>query len=94
MTAWNYYFTQYEDYKGLVAEIRFWDRAKSPQEIQATWMKPITGTEPGLVGYFPLTENAGTIGRDKLDPSRIFILHNAEPESWSSEGPFDQTRQP
>ncbi len=27
MTAWNYYFTQYEDYKGLLAELRFWDRA-------------------------------------------------------------------
>ena len=91
MAAWDYYFTQYEDYKGLLAEIRFWDRAKSPEEIHATWMKPVTGKESGLVGYFPLSENHGGVVRDRLDPQRTIILHNAQPESWVTDDPFGGT---
>ena len=89
MTAWNYYFTQYEDYKGLLAEIRFRDRARSADEIQTNWMKRLTGNETGLVGYFPLDENAATVARDRLDSSRVITLHNTIPESWSTESPFD-----
>lgn len=92
MTAWNYYFTQYEDYKGLLAEVRFWDRAKSSQEIETKWMHQVSGKEPGLVGYFLLDENTGTVVRDKLDPSRVMTLHNSQAESWSTERPFDQER--
>jgi hypothetical protein len=88
MTAWNYYFTQYEDYKGLVAEISFWDRAKSAEEISRGWNAVVTPGEPGLVGYFPLDENGRTIARDKMDSSLIMELHNASAESsWNSEAP-------
>lgn len=90
MTAWNYYFTQYEDYKGLLAEIRFWDRARSADEIQTNWMKPVTGNEVGLVGYFPLDENDGTVARDPMDTSRVITLHNTVRDSWSTESPFDK----
>jgi len=88
MTAWNYYFTQYEDYKGLLAEIRFWDRAKAAEEIRANWMKPVKGNETGLVGYFPLNENGGTIARDRLDSSLVITLHNSTPQSWAIDEPF------
>jgi len=88
MTAWNYYFTQYEDYKGLLAEVCFWDRAKTSSEIQTKWMQPVSAKEPGLVGYFPLDENIGTVARDKLDSSRTMTLHNSQTESWSTERPF------
>jgi hypothetical protein len=89
MTAWNYYFTQYEDYKGLLAEVRFWDRAKTSGEIETKWTKPISGKEPGLIGYFPLNEDTGTVARDKLDSTRTMTLHNSQPETWSTERPFD-----
>jgi concanavalin A-like lectin/glucanase superfamily protein len=90
MTAWNQYFTQYEDYKGLLAEVRFWDRAKPAQEIQTNWMKAVSAKETGLVGYFPLDENTGTVARDKLDSTRTMTLHNSQTESWSTERPFDR----
>lgn len=35
MTAWNYQFTQYEDYKGLLDDLTFWGRALDPAEIVA-----------------------------------------------------------
>jgi hypothetical protein len=89
MTAWNYYFTQYEDYKGLLAELRFWDRAKTPEEIQVNWTKKVTGKEPGLAGYFPLDEGHGSLAVDRVDTSRVISLHNTGAENWSPEGPFD-----
>ena len=91
MTAWAYYFTQYEDYKGLVAELSFWDRAKSPEEVHDKWNAAVNVGEPGLVGYFPLDENIGTTAHDKTDTSRTLVLHNSRPESWSTEGPFAAT---
>src|SRR5437870_1003220 len=78
-----------EEYKGVLAEIRFRDRARSADEIQTNWMKRLTGNETGLVGYFPLDENAATVARDRLDSSRVITLHNTIPESWSTESPFD-----
>jgi len=85
MTSWNYYFTQYEDYKGLMDELRFWDRAKSEEELTKYWMEAVSGKETGLVGYFPLDEGAGDTLRDKLNTARIIILHRATKNSWSSE---------
>jgi hypothetical protein len=90
MTAWNCYFTQYEDYKGLLAELRFWDRARPAQEIRSNWMKPVADKESGLVGHFPLDENAGALSRDKFDSARTITLHNSQPESWSRERPLEQ----
>lgn len=85
MTSWNFYLTQYEDYKGLLDEIRFWDRAKSPEEIGARWAEAVTGDEPGLVGYFPVDEGVGEVLRDKLSPSRTMTLHRRSKESWATE---------
>jgi hypothetical protein len=85
MVAWNFYFTQYEDYKGLMDEMRFWDRAKSVEELSTSWNRAVTGKEPGLVGWFPFSEGSGTVARDALDPSRTIVLHRLRPESWSTE---------
>jgi alpha-beta hydrolase superfamily lysophospholipase len=86
MVAWNHEFTQYEDYKGLLDELRFWDRAKTPEELSTTWDRVATGTEPGLVGWFPFEESAGSISRDRLDPERMIELHRSRAESWAKEG--------
>jgi hypothetical protein len=93
MTAWGVYFTQYEDYKGLVDELRFWDRAKAPAELRAGRRGAVKGGEPGLVGWFPLDEGAGDTARDRLDSSRVLRLHapaGGAPGSaaglWSAEG--------
>jgi hypothetical protein len=85
MTSWNFYFTQYEDYKGLVDEIRFWDRAKSAEELELEWNHRVDGDENGLVGWFPFDEGDGTTVRDRLDPTRTIELHRTRPETWSEE---------
>lgn len=76
---------QYEDFKGNMDEMRFWSRAKSPAEIAADYQKPVSGNEPGLVGYFALSEESGTATCDDLDPSRCIQLVNVPPQIWSTE---------
>jgi len=75
---------QYEDYKGLVDEVRFWSRAKSAAEISTGYMNPVTGTEPGLVGNYTFGEAAGTNICDSLTPAVCMQLVNAFPNVWSA----------
>jgi hypothetical protein len=85
MTSWDFYFTQYEDYKGLLDELRFWDRAKTEDELKNDWSAAVTGNEKGLVGYFPMDEAAGDVLKDKSNPNRTIRLHKAKKESRSTE---------
>jgi len=46
----QYYFP------GLISEVSIWDKAFSPEEIQANMQQSLTGQEAGLVAYYPLNE--------------------------------------
>lgn len=85
MTSWDFYFTQYEDYKGLLDELKFWDRAKTEDELKNRWSEAVKGNEKGLVGYFPMDEGAGNILKDKLSPPQAMTLHKMTKDSWSNE---------
>lgn len=93
MTAWNYAFTQYEDYKGLVDEIRLWGHAPSPEEI-AEWAT--TGSVRNglqLLAHFPFDEQSGEIVRDRGHARIVWRLHRGNPLSWSAENaPVHATR--
>ncbi|MBD2203270.1 RICIN domain-containing protein [Calothrix sp. FACHB-1219] len=41
-------------FKGCIAEVRIWNKALTPAEIQARRYQRLTGTEPGLIAYYPL----------------------------------------
>ena len=75
--------SQYEDYKGPVDEVRFWDRAKTAPEIDSNWNLPVTGSEAGLVGWFALDEGAGSTACDALDAGRCISLINPMAGIWS-----------
>lgn len=87
----DYNWNQFEDYKGLVDEMRFWDRAKSLEELKTNWQNAVGSNEKGLVGYYSF-ENLNTPGnfmvKEKLngDPSQTmnlqkFGLINFSPEN-------------
>jgi hypothetical protein len=91
MTAWDYYFNQYEDYKGLVDEIRFWSRARSASELSNDWRRSVDDRAPGLVAHFAFDEGEGDIDHDQLDPRYQFRLHRRQPDSWSPDNaPLDR----
>lgn len=77
--------TQYEDYKGLVDELRFWNRAKTAQELSQDWEDSIVGTENGLVGWYTFSEGSGTQTCNDLGGGNCMTLFRTTPETWSSE---------
>lgn len=85
MTAWNFAFTQYEDYKGWVDEIRFWDRALPAAEISAHWREAVPAGAPGLVGRYGFDEGRGNRIADAQDARRPMVLHRPREQSWSTE---------
>ncbi len=50
---------------GQMAEVCIWNKARTQQEIQSDMNKRLTGTEEGLVGYWPLNEGCGSTAIDK-----------------------------
>jgi hypothetical protein len=85
MTAWNYAFTQFEDYKGLVDEIRMWRRALAPAEIETAARGDRRANTRGLLSHFPFDEKAGSMARDRLNPTFKVSLHGWSPKNWSKE---------
>jgi hypothetical protein len=49
---------------GDLDELRVWNVVRSPAEIQAAMNHPLSGTEPGLVGYWRLDEGSGSTVTD------------------------------
>jgi hypothetical protein len=78
--------SQYEDYKGLVDELRLWTRAKSAAEIATTWHAPVLGNETGLAAWFGFEEGSGTRSCDRLTSTRCIDLFRMQPGSWSAQG--------
>ncbi|MCW5554049.1 MAG: response regulator [Verrucomicrobiae bacterium] len=52
-----------EDSHGQMDEVRIWDHARTPEQIQASMSRQLTGTEPGLVGLWNFNDPANA-GRD------------------------------
>jgi len=46
---------------GNISDVRIWNVARSPEEIAANYTNRLTGTEEGLVGYWPLTGTTSPI---------------------------------
>ncbi len=46
---------------GKIDEVRLWNVARSQADIAANMSKSLTGTEPGLVAYYPINEGIGPV---------------------------------
>ncbi|MEV6873433.1 LamG-like jellyroll fold domain-containing protein [Amycolatopsis sp. NPDC051128] len=47
---------------GSITELRTWSTARSPQELRQSMGTALTGTEPGLTGYWPLGDGSAVNG--------------------------------
>jgi hypothetical protein len=52
-------------FKGLIDEVKIWDRALTEAEIQVTIFNKSENTEEGLIGYWDFDESQGTSVLDK-----------------------------
>lgn len=79
---------QYEDYKGLIDELRYWSRAKTAQEIQASYNAPVAGNEPGIVGRYAFDQTQGLTTCNALVGTQCMQLTatsaRPNPQMWSS----------
>ena len=51
-------------FNGIIHEIRMWNLAKTQLEIQSSMNIYLSGSEPGLIGYWRLNEGTGQIIND------------------------------
>ena len=81
---------QYEDFKGFLDEIRFWNRPLSTNELTQSRLIPLIGVENELLERISFSEQSGnsTVGNLTGDIAIVFSNHLAT--IWQHENtPFD-----
>lgn len=68
-------------FKGEMAEVRIWNRVRSPEEIKASMNQRLAGDEEGLTGYWPLNEGTGTTAEDMTSNTNPGRVHGG---TWGS----------
>ncbi len=58
----------YGGFLGSTDEVRIWNRALTAEEIKANQNVYLTGSETGLIAYYPLNEGSGTVLTDVSTP--------------------------
>lgn len=66
-------------FKGKIHEVRIWSKVLTGQELQINSMTRFSGSEEGLLGYYPLNEGKGTVALDKAGGAHAQIIGN-----WST----------
>jgi alpha-tubulin suppressor-like RCC1 family protein len=67
---------------GRMDDLRIWNVARSHAEIEANMLRPLTGTEPGLVAYWKFDEGSGLTAADATGHGHIAFLSNGT--AWAS----------
>src|SRR5690606_40776127 len=49
-----------EYFTGEIADVRFWKKALTPEDIQVTMSSAVTSSTPGLIAAYDLTDVQGT----------------------------------
>lgn len=70
-------------FNGAFDDLRIWNVARSEQEIFDNMGHELTGTEPGLVGYWKFNENTGTVIKDSTPNGNNGIIKGAVWENAS-----------
>ena len=71
-----------ENFNGAVANVSVWNAALTQSQIQATDFNALTGSESGLVAYYPLNDGSGTTVTDVVNSAgNLQVSGNAH---WTS----------
>lgn len=74
---------------GSIAEMRVWDVARTETEIANNKDATLTGSETGLIGYWPLNDGAGTSASNMVSEGALGTLVNMDaPTDWVSNFPI------
>jgi hypothetical protein len=89
----GYYYTNSAVYhfKGMLDDLRVWNRALTETEIRATMCKKLTGTESGLIGYWNFDETSGTTVKDNSSKHYDGILRGNPTRVYSGAAIGDES---
>ncbi|WP_254087539.1 LamG-like jellyroll fold domain-containing protein [Dawidia cretensis] len=89
----GYYYTNSAVYhfKGMLDDLRVWNRALTDTEIRATMCKKLTGTESGLIGYWNFDETSGTTVKDNSSKHYDGILRGNPTRVYSGAAIGDES---
>ncbi len=76
---------------GRIDEVRVWNTVRTDQQIQASYDRPIIGSETGLVSYWKINEGNGNIIADATVNGYNGTLLNADSTAWIEEIPMNET---
>lgn len=69
-------------FNGMIDEVRIWEVARTDAEIQANMSTELTGSEAGLVAYYPMNEGTGMAIADATSNGNNGQLINMGEENW------------
>lgn len=67
-------FTAAKAFKGSITDIRLWNVARTHHNIHALTYADLTGTEEGLVGWWPCDEGAGISAFDRVGTNHLGLF--------------------
>lgn len=70
-----------EDYKGLIDEMRFWNRAKTATELSQSWRNAVAVGAPGLSGYYDFANASSSSVCDRVATTKCMPLVNPNPSN-------------
>lgn len=76
----------WKQYDGGLDELRLWNVARTPSEIQSHMTTELNGTEAGLVAYWKFNEGVGGTVADDSPADQIATLFNGP--AWVAGGPM------
>ncbi len=71
---------------GLIGDVRIWNRLLLPEELAIHRTEPLTGDEPGLVGYWPMAEGSGNNTANPVPGGKTGRLEGAVWAPWALPG--------
>lgn len=86
-------------FNGLIDEVRIWDYARTPQQLQDDMFYALTGNESGLRAYWNFNEGSGQVLGDltsNLNHGRLGLttgVDNNDPQWVLSDGQYGQVRE-
>lgn len=76
---------EWEDYKGLLDEVRFWTTARSGAQLGGGRTEPVTGSEANLAGWYDFNEGAGATSTCRFgSTTQCISLLNPTANIWST----------
>lgn len=79
---------EWADFKGRIADVAFFNVARSSEELTTNYAQPTTGDESGCVGFYRHIEGSGATVADAKASGGNITLTNSPSTFWVSDSPY------